>query len=175
SHPAAERRRRTAEQADRCARPAGGHRRGDDARAQPPPCRAARPPCRARPRCVLAASLPRPGALAAARAEPPGHGPGDRTGTGGGTGMSPPRLGIGVIGAGRAGAVLCAARRVWGPALPGASAVSAASRGRAAELLPGVPLLDLPSLAERSEMLLLAVPAAQLAPLAAGIAATGMA
>jgi predicted short-subunit dehydrogenase-like oxidoreductase (DUF2520 family) len=89
--------------------------------------------------------------------------------------MTPPRLGIGVIGAGRVGAVLGAALRAEGHALTGAYAVSDASRERAAELLPGVPLLDVPALVERSEMLLLAVPDDQLAPLAAGIAATGLA
>ena len=88
--------------------------------------------------------------------------------------MTPPRLGIGVIGAGRVGAVLGAALRAEGHAITGAYAVSDASRSRAADLLPGVPLLDVPSLVERSEMLLLAVPDDQLAPLAAGIAATGM-
>ena len=88
--------------------------------------------------------------------------------------MTPPRLGIGVIGAGRVGAVLGAALRAEGHALTGAYAVSDASRARAAELLPGVPLLDVPAIVERSEMLLLAVPDDQLAPLAAGIAATGM-
>ena len=88
--------------------------------------------------------------------------------------MTPPRLGIGVIGAGRVGAVLGAALRAEGHALTGAYAVSDQSRRRAAELLPGVPLLDVPALVERSEMLLLAVPDDQLGPLAAGIAATGM-
>ena len=88
--------------------------------------------------------------------------------------MNAPRLGIGIIGAGRVGAVLGAALRAEGHALTGAYAVSDASRARAAELLPGVPLLDVPALVERSEMLLLAVPDDQLAPLAAGIAATGM-
>ena len=88
--------------------------------------------------------------------------------------MTPPRLGIGVIGAGHVGAVLGAALRADGHALTGAYAVSDASRERAAELLPGVPLLDVPALVERSEMLLLAVPDDQLAPLAAGIAATGL-
>lgn len=89
--------------------------------------------------------------------------------------MTPPRLGIGVIGAGRVGAVLGAALRAEGHALTGAYAVSDQSRRRAADLLPGVPLLDVPALVERSEMLLLAVPDDQLGPLAAGIAATGMA
>lgn len=88
--------------------------------------------------------------------------------------MTPPRLGIGVIGAGRVGAVLGAALRAEGHAVTGAYAVSEASRARAADLLPGVPLLDVPALVERSEMLLLAVPDDQLAPLAAGIAATGI-
>ncbi|MEE1649432.1 DUF2520 domain-containing protein [Brachybacterium sp. J144] len=89
--------------------------------------------------------------------------------------MTPPRLGIGVIGAGRVGAVLGAALRARGHGILGAYAVSDASRTRAAELLPGVPLLDVPAIVERSELLLLAVPDDQLGPLAAGIAATGLA
>jgi len=88
--------------------------------------------------------------------------------------VTAPRLGIGVIGAGRVGAVLGAVLRAEGHAITGAYAVSDASRERAAELLPEVPLLDVPALVERSEMLLLAVPDDQLASLAAGIAATGM-
>ncbi|MCW1804027.1 Rossmann-like and DUF2520 domain-containing protein [Brachybacterium squillarum] len=85
-----------------------------------------------------------------------------------------PRLGIGIIGAGRVGAVLGAALRAEGHAITGAYAVSDVSRERAAELLPGVPLLDVPAIVERSELLLLAVPDDQLGPLAAGIAATGL-
>lgn len=88
--------------------------------------------------------------------------------------MNAPRLGIGVIGAGRVGAVLAAALRAEGHAITGAYAVSDASRDRAADLLPGVPLLGVPEIVERSEMLLLAVPDDQLGPLAAGIAATGL-
>lgn len=86
-----------------------------------------------------------------------------------------PRLGIGVIGAGRVGAVLGAALRAEGHGITGAYAVSDASRKRAGDLLPGVPLLDVPAIVERSEMLLLAVPDDQLEPLARGIAATGLA
>ncbi|MFC7373672.1 MULTISPECIES: Rossmann-like and DUF2520 domain-containing protein [unclassified Brachybacterium] len=89
--------------------------------------------------------------------------------------MSAPRLGIGVIGAGRVGAVMGAALRAEGHAITGAYAVSDASRTRAEDLLPGVPLLDVPAIVERSEMLLLAVPDDQLGPLAAGIASTGLA
>jgi predicted short-subunit dehydrogenase-like oxidoreductase (DUF2520 family) len=88
--------------------------------------------------------------------------------------MNAPRLGIGVIGAGRVGAVLGAGLRAQGHALTGAYAVSDASRERAEDLLPGVPLLDVPAIVERSEMLLLAVPDDQLGPLVEGIASTGL-
>ncbi len=82
-----------------------------------------------------------------------------------------PRLGIGIIGAGRVGAVLGAALRAEGHAIVGASAVSAASRERAAALLPGVPILGPETIVERAELVLLAVPDDQLGPLAAGLAA----
>src|SRR5699024_10888463 len=88
--------------------------------------------------------------------------------------MTAPRLGIGVIGAGRVGAVLAAALRSEGHAITGAYAVSDASVARAEQLLPGVPLLEVADIIERSEMLLLAVPDDQLGPLVAGIAATGL-
>lgn len=85
-----------------------------------------------------------------------------------------PRLGIGVIGAGRVGAVLGAALRAEGHAITGVHAVSDASRERADELLAGVPRLDVPQIVERSEMLLLAVPDDQLPDLVSGIAAAGI-
>ncbi|HJB09692.1 MAG TPA: DUF2520 domain-containing protein [Candidatus Brachybacterium merdavium] len=88
--------------------------------------------------------------------------------------MTAPRLGIGVIGAGRVGAVLAAALRSEGHAITGTYAVSDASVARAEQLLPGVPLLEVADIIERSEMLLLAVPDDQLGPLVAGIAATGL-
>jgi predicted short-subunit dehydrogenase-like oxidoreductase (DUF2520 family) len=40
-------------------------------------------------------------------------------------------------------------------------------------MLPGVPVLDVPTIVERSELVVLAVPAEQLADLVAGLAATG--
>src|SRR5699024_7845703 len=76
--------------------------------------------------------------------------------------------------AGRVGAVLAAALRSEGHAITGAYAVSDASVARAEQLLPGVPLLEVADIIERSEMLLLAVPDDQLGPLVAGIAATGL-
>lgn len=89
--------------------------------------------------------------------------------------MSAPRLGIGVVGAGRVGAVLGAAWRAQGHAITGVTGTSAASRERAAALLPGVPVLDVLRVLERSEVVLLAVPDDQLGPLARGIAETGAA
>ncbi|MEO8528032.1 MAG: DUF2520 domain-containing protein [Pseudolysinimonas sp.] len=83
------------------------------------------------------------------------------------------RLGIGIIGAGRVGPVLGAALGGAGHAIVGISAVSQSSRERADALLPGVPILDVPDLIERSELVLLAVPGDELPALVAGLAATG--
>jgi predicted short-subunit dehydrogenase-like oxidoreductase (DUF2520 family) len=83
------------------------------------------------------------------------------------------RLGVGVIGAGRVGPVLGAALGGAGHAVVGISAVSEASRDRADALLPGVPVLPIPDVIERSELVLLAVPEAELPDLVAGLAATG--
>jgi predicted short-subunit dehydrogenase-like oxidoreductase (DUF2520 family) len=85
----------------------------------------------------------------------------------------PGRLGVGVVGAGRVGAVLGNALRAAGHAVVGASAVSAASRERAELLLPGVPVLDVPDVVERAELVLLTVPDDALEPLVAGLAEVG--
>ncbi|NKX55085.1 Rossmann-like and DUF2520 domain-containing protein [Arthrobacter mobilis] len=85
----------------------------------------------------------------------------------------PGRLGIGVVGAGKVGAVLGAALRAAGHAVVGVSAVSAASRERAAVLLPGVPVLPVPEVVERAELVLLAVPDDALPDLVSGLAGTG--
>lgn len=53
------------------------------------------------------------------------------------------------------------------------SGVSEASRQRAAELLPGVPLLDVPDVVAVAELVLLAVPDDALAALVAGLTAVG--
>ena len=83
------------------------------------------------------------------------------------------RLGIGIIGAGRVGPVLGAALGGAGHAIVGISTVSEAGRERADVLLPGVPVLPIPDVIERAELVLLAVPAAELATLVSGLAATG--
>lgn len=85
----------------------------------------------------------------------------------------PGRLGVGIIGAGRVGAVLGAALRAAEHAVVGVSAVSEASLLRAENLLPGVPILDVPDIVERAELVLLAVPDDALAELVKGLAATG--
>lgn len=83
------------------------------------------------------------------------------------------RLGVGVIGAGRVGPVLGAALGAAGHAIVGISAVSTTSRERAEAMLPGVPILEIPAILERSELVILAVPEPELASLVAGLAATG--
>jgi predicted short-subunit dehydrogenase-like oxidoreductase (DUF2520 family) len=83
------------------------------------------------------------------------------------------RLGVGIIGAGRVGPILGAALAGAGHALVGITAVSDSSRERAAAILPGVPILEIPEVIERSELVLLAVPDSELEALVAGLAATG--
>ena len=85
----------------------------------------------------------------------------------------PGRLGIGIIGAGKVGAVLGAALRGAEHAVIGVSAVSDASRERAETLLPGVPVLDVQDIVERAELVLLAVPDDALGPLVEGLAKLG--
>ncbi|HET8795695.1 MAG TPA: DUF2520 domain-containing protein [Arthrobacter sp.] len=85
----------------------------------------------------------------------------------------PGRLGVGVIGAGKVGAVLGAALRAAEHAVVGVSAVSEGSRDRADALLPGVPILEIPDIVERAELVLLAVPDDALPELVEGLAATG--
>jgi predicted short-subunit dehydrogenase-like oxidoreductase (DUF2520 family) len=85
----------------------------------------------------------------------------------------PGRLGVGIIGAGKVGAVLGAALRGAEHAVIGVSAVSDASRERAETLLPGVPVLEIQDIVERAELVLLAVPDDALGPLVEGLAKLG--
>ncbi len=86
----------------------------------------------------------------------------------------PGRLGVGVVGAGRVGAVLGSALRAAGHAVVAASAVSRASLDRIDALLPGVPVLPVPEVVERAELVLLTVPDDALEDLVGGLAATGV-
>jgi len=67
-------------------------------------------------------------------------------------------LTVGVVGAGRVGAVLAAALRSAGHDIVAAAGESDASRSRIAALLPGVPVLKPTDVARASDLLLLTVP-----------------
>ena len=82
------------------------------------------------------------------------------------------RLDVGIVGAGRVGAVLGAALQRAGHRVTAATGVSDASRARAAALLPGVPLLPADEVAGRCALLLLAVPDDALPDLVGGLAET---
>lgn len=84
-----------------------------------------------------------------------------------------PALRIGVIGAGRVGAVLASALRAAGHEIVSAAGESDASRGRIADLLPGVPN-DKPTAVARScDVLLLTVPDDMLGNVVAMLSASG--
>ncbi|MDQ1605707.1 MAG: hypothetical protein QOJ18_74 [Microbacteriaceae bacterium] len=83
------------------------------------------------------------------------------------------RLGVGIVGAGLVGPIIGAALAGAGHAIIGISAISKGSRERAEAILPGVPILEVPEILERSELVILAVPAAELEALVTGLAATG--
>ena len=83
------------------------------------------------------------------------------------------RLGIGIVGAGRVGPVLGRALAGAGHAITGVSAISEESRERAEVMLPGVPILEVPEIVRRSELVLLAVPGSELPGLVSGLAAVG--
>ncbi|WP_338604844.1 DUF2520 domain-containing protein [Saccharopolyspora sp. SCSIO 74807] len=84
-----------------------------------------------------------------------------------------PRLRVGVISAGRVGAVLGAAFQRAGHEVVAVSGVSAASLRRAEELLPQVPVRPPDEVANSADLVLLAVPDDVLAGLVRGLVATG--
>ncbi|GAA0737959.1 DUF2520 domain-containing protein [Dactylosporangium roseum] len=83
------------------------------------------------------------------------------------------RQNIGIIGAGRVGAVLGAALVRAGHRVIAAVGVSAASKARAEQLLPGVQLLPADRVAGSADLVLLAVPDDVLAGLVNGLVDTG--
>lgn len=80
---------------------------------------------------------------------------------------------IGVIGAGRVGAVLAAALRAAGHEVVATAGESDASRGRIAALLPGVPVLKPTAVARACDLLLLTVPDDMLPNVVSTLAASG--
>ena len=85
----------------------------------------------------------------------------------------PPRLRVGIVGAGRVGAVLGAALRRAGHDVIAVSAVSDLSRLRAEALLPGVPIRSVPEVIADADLVLLSVPDDVLPGLVAGLVDTG--
>lgn len=86
---------------------------------------------------------------------------------------APPRLSIGIIGAGKAGAVLGAALRRAGHHVNAVSAVSDISRLRAEALLPGVPIVPVTEVGADADLVLIAVPDDVLPELVRGLVASG--
>src|SRR4051812_17162968 len=90
------------------------------------------------------------------------------------TGRTAYPLVVGVVGAGRVGAVLGAALEAAGHRVVAAAAVSTASLDRAARLLPHAAILPADDVARAAEdLLLLAVPDDALAGVVNGLATTG--
>lgn len=82
-------------------------------------------------------------------------------------------LRVGVIGAGRVGAVLAAALRRQGHVIVAAAGESDASKARAAALLPGVPMAKPTAVARSCDVLLLTVPDDMLDNVVTQLAASG--
>jgi predicted short-subunit dehydrogenase-like oxidoreductase (DUF2520 family) len=89
------------------------------------------------------------------------------------SGSRPARLSIGVVSAGRVGAVVGAAWAAAGQRVVATSGVSKASVDRAAALLPGVPLRAPDEVVAGADLALLAVPDDVLPGLVRGLAAAG--
>jgi predicted short-subunit dehydrogenase-like oxidoreductase (DUF2520 family) len=87
--------------------------------------------------------------------------------------MRPARLAVGVVSAGRVGAVVGAAWAAAGHRVVAASGVSKASVDRAATLLPGVPLRAPDEVVAAADLALLAVPDDALPGMVRGLAAAG--
>lgn len=88
-------------------------------------------------------------------------------------GLRPARLKVGIISAGRVGTALGVALERAEHVVVGCSAISARSRRMAERRLPDTPVLPVPDVADRAELLLLTVPDAELPGLIRGLAATG--
>lgn len=87
--------------------------------------------------------------------------------------MRPGRLDVGVVGAGRVGAVWGAALAGAGHHLVAASGVSEESSSRIETLLPGVPRVDPETVVRRADLVLLTVPDDEIEGLVSGLASLG--
>ncbi|MET8799222.1 DUF2520 domain-containing protein [Nocardia sp. NPDC004568] len=86
---------------------------------------------------------------------------------------APARLTVGIVSAGRVGSALGAALERAGHVVFGVAAISDASVRRAQTRLPDSRILPVEEVAARSELLILAVPDAELAGLVRGLASSG--
>ncbi|MCX2929017.1 DUF2520 domain-containing protein [Mycobacterium sp. CVI_P3] len=89
------------------------------------------------------------------------------------SGLRPARLKVGIVSAGRVGTALGVALERAEHVVVACSAISSASRRLAERRLPDTEILPVPDVADRSELLLLTVPDAELPGLINGLAATG--
>jgi predicted short-subunit dehydrogenase-like oxidoreductase (DUF2520 family) len=87
-------------------------------------------------------------------------------------GLRPARLKVGIISAGRVGTALGVALERAEHVVVACSAISTASRRLAERRLPDTPVLPVSDVADSAELLLLAVPDAELVSLVRGLAAT---
>lgn len=87
---------------------------------------------------------------------------------------APARLTVGIVSAGRVGSALGAALERAGHVVFGVAAISDASKHRARTRLPDSEILPVEQIAARAELLLLAVPDAELAGLVRGLATAGV-
>lgn len=86
----------------------------------------------------------------------------------------PGRLAVGIVGAGRVGAVVGNALRAVGHSVVAASGASATTLERIGAMLPGVPVVDVDEVVRRAEVVLLTVPDDALAGLVRGLADLGV-
>ncbi|MCM6772805.1 DUF2520 domain-containing protein [Nocardia sp. CDC159] len=91
-----------------------------------------------------------------------------------GSDPAPARLTVGIVSAGRVGSALGSALERAGHIVFGVSAISDASRQRARTRLPDSRILPAEQVAARSELLVLAVPDAELPGLVTGLATAGV-
>ena len=88
--------------------------------------------------------------------------------------MNHGRLSVGIIGAGPVGVVLGQALAAAGHFIVGIASTDSKNIERAEVLLPDVPIKTLPAILEEADLVLLAIPADQLAPTVNGIAQNSM-
>jgi predicted short-subunit dehydrogenase-like oxidoreductase (DUF2520 family) len=88
-------------------------------------------------------------------------------------GLRPARLSVGIVSAGRVGTALGVALERAGHVVVACSAISEASLRRAERRLPDSAVMPIHDVAGRAELLLLAVPDAELAAVVTGLATTG--